>query len=129
MNISWEDRAKMTLVSVIDLNRNKPDFESHLLLCSFSSIEGISLVKRYAPKLPRGVSFNLRVPTPYSPHLNNFLKEQKALRLIRNKDGEVLVRSKISINQGHLILETSDRISEDNWTNYRTKASFIPSSD
>ena len=129
MNISWEDRATMTPVSVINLNRNKPNFESHLLLHSFSSIEGISLVKRHAPKLSRGVSFNLCVPTPCSPHLNNFLKEQKALRLIKNKDGETLVRSKISISQGYLILETSDRISQDNWTNYRTKASFIPSSD
>ena len=59
MNISREDRATMTPVSVIDLNRNKPDFEFHLLLCSFSSSEGNSLVKRHATKLPRGVSFNL----------------------------------------------------------------------
>ena len=79
--------------------------------------------------IPGGVTFNLSVPTPYSPHLNEFLKEQRALRMIRNKDGDTLVRSRISTNQGHLILEKSDRISEENWSAYRTKSSFIPSSD
>ena len=129
MNVHWEDKAMMTPTSVIDLNLSKPSFNSHLLLCSFGSIEGITLMKRHASKIPRGVSFNLRVPTPYSPHLNGFLKEQKALRMIKNSDGDSLVRSRISTNQGHLILETSDKLSEDNWSNYRTKASFIPSSD
>ena len=129
MNANWEDRAMMTPTAVIDLNRNKPDFNSHLLLCSFGSMEGISLIKRNASHIPRGVTFNLSVPTPYSPHLNQFLKQQKALRMIKDKDGNSLVRSRISKNQGHLILETSDRINEDNWSTYCTKASFIPSSD
>ena len=129
MNANWEDKAMMTPTAVIDLNRNKPDFNSHLLLCSFGSMEGISLIKRNASNIPRGVTFNLSVPTPYSPHLNQFLKQQKALRMIKDKDGNTLVRSRISKNQGYLILETSDRINEDNWSAYCTKASFIPSSD
>ena len=129
MNANWEDKAMMIPIAVVDLNRSKPDYNSHLLLCTFGSLEGISLIKRNASRIPRGVTFNLSVPTPYSPHLNQFLKQQKALRMIKDKDGNTLVRSKISKNQGYLILETSDRINEDNWSPYTTKASFIPSSD
>ena len=129
MNPNWEDKGLMTPLAVIDLNRSKPSFNSHLLLCTFGSMESISLIKRYAKGIPRGVTFNLSVPTPYSPHLNNFLRDQRALRMIRDKDGNTLVRSRISKNQGYLILETSDRINEDNWTPYYTKSSFIPSSD
>ena len=59
MNLNWEEQAMMTPVSVIDLNRNKPNFESHLLLCSYSPLEGISLTRRHSKKLPRSVSFKL----------------------------------------------------------------------
>ena len=80
-------------------------------------------------KLPRGISFNLCVSDPYSVHLNNFLKEQKSLRMMKNKIGESLVKSRISTNEGYLIVETSDRIEDENWSNYKTIASFIPHSD
>ena len=58
----------------IDLNRTKPSFNSHLLLCSFGSIEGITLIKRHAPKLPRGVSVS-QLPTP--PTSMNSSKSRK----------------------------------------------------
>ena len=40
----WKEKAAMTPTAVIDLNRTKPNSSSHLLLCSFGSPEGISLI-------------------------------------------------------------------------------------
>ena len=118
----------MIPTTVTDLNKSKPNSNSHLLLCSFSPV-GISLIKKHAAKLPTGVSFNLSVPPAYSSQLKELLKIQRALRMIRNEKGEPVVRSRITTSKGHLLLETSDRTKNNNWTNYKTEASFFPSSD
>ena len=66
MRPNWEDETKLTPISVIFLNRQKANIESHLLLCTFSSLDGVSLLKQNAYKLSRQVTFNPRVPSKYS---------------------------------------------------------------
>ena len=109
MNINTEDEAKITPISVFDANKGKDNANTHFLICTFSSLQAISLIKQNAKKIPKQVRFCPRVPLQYTTTLNDFLKTQGQIRLLRNKDGISLARTKITTNKGHLVLEKSDR--------------------
>ena len=127
LNLSHEDQQKLTPIAVININKEKPTQNHHLLICTFSSIEAISLLKQNAKHLPRAIKFNPRVPHQYLATMTDELKQQTQLRMMRNKDGNPLVKSRITTNKGHLILEVADRVDE-SWGPYYTRSSFIPTS-
>ena len=119
--------AKLTPTSVVDLNSNKPQVNSHLLLCTFDSPETILLLEQNSAKLPEHMNYNPKVPPEYTTQLKDFIKQQKQLKLLKNKNREPLVKSRLSTHRGHLILETAEKIGE-NWTHYSTRSSFMPQS-
>ena len=127
MNLSHKDQQKLTPIAVIDINKEKPTQNHHLLICTFSSLEAISLLKQNARHLPRAIKFNPRVPHQYLATMTEQLKQQNQLRMMRNKNGDPLVKSRIITNKGHLILEVADRVDE-SWGPYYTRSSFIPTS-
>ena len=127
MELSWRNMAKLTPTSVVDLNSHKPQVNSHLLLCTFDSPETILLLKQNSAELPEHINYNPKVPPEYTTHLKDFIKQQKQLKLLKNKNREPLVKSRLSTHRGHLILETAEKIGE-NWTHYSTRSSFMPQS-
>ena len=127
MRLNPEDEQKITPITVIDVNKEKPDQSSHLLICTFSSIQAISLLKQNARKIPRAVRFNTRVPTHYQPTLNEHLKIQGQLRQMRNSEGNPLVKTRLNTDRGHILLEVSDRVA-DGGSPFRTRTSFMPQS-
>ena len=127
MKLSWRDMAKLTPTSVVDLNSQKPKVNSHLLVCTFDSPEAISILKQNSAKLPEHINYNPKVPPEYTTHLKDFIEQQKKLKFLKNRNGESLVKSRLSTNRGHLILETAEKIGE-NWTHYSTRSSFMPQS-
>merc|ERR1712081_40913 len=110
MNLNTEDEAKITPISVFDANKGKDTANTHLLICPFSSLQAISLIKQNAKKIPKQVRFCPKVPLQYTATLNKFLKTQGQIRLLRDKDGIPLAKTKITTNKGHLVLEKSDRV-------------------
>ena len=127
MRLHPEDELKITPIAVIDVNKEKADQASHLLICTFSSLQAISLIKQNAKKIPRTVRFNARVPIEYMPKLNEHLKIQGQLRQMRNYEGNPLVKSRLNTDRGHILLEVADRIG-DRWSPFRTRSSFMPRS-
>ena len=125
MNLNTEDEAKITPIAVFDANKGKDNANTHFLICTFSSLQAISLVKQNAKKIPKQVRFCPRVPLQYTTTLNKFLKTQGQIRLLRNKDGISLARTKITTNKGHLVLEKSDRTG-DTFSPYYPIETFIP---
>ena len=125
MRLHTEDEQKITPITVIDVNREKEDQASHLLICTFSSIQAISLLKQNARKIPRTIKFNTRVPMEYQPKLNEHLKIQGKLRQMSNNEGNPLVKTRLNTDRGHILLEVSDRIG-DGWSPFRTRTSFMP---
>ena len=105
MNLNTEDEAKITPILVFDTNKGKDTANTHFLICTFSSLQAISLIKQNAKKIPKQVRFCPRVPLQYTATLNEFLKTQGQIRLLRDKDGISLARTKITTNKGHLVLE------------------------
>ena len=47
--------------------------------------------------------------------------------MLRTKEGNPLVKSRLSTNKGHLILEVADRVGQ-GWSSFYTRNSFIPES-
>ena len=45
MNINPEDKAKITPISVFDANKGKESASTHILICTFSSVQAMSLIK------------------------------------------------------------------------------------
>ena len=125
MNLNTEDEAKITPISVFDANKGKDTANTHFLICTFSSLQAISLIKQNAKKIPKQVRFCPRVPLQYTATLNEFLKTQGQIRLLRDKDGISLARTKITTNKGHLVLEKSDRVG-DSFSPFYPIDSFIP---
>merc|ERR1712081_149630 len=102
MNLNTEDKAKITPISVFDANKGKDTAKTHLLICTFSSHQAISLIKQNAKKIPKQVRFCPKVPVLYTATINDFLKTQGQIRLLRDKDGIPLAKTKIATNKGHL---------------------------
>ena len=125
MNLNTEDEAKITPISVFDANKGKDNANTHFLICTFSSVQAISLIKQNAKKIPKQVRFCPRVPLQYTTTLNEFLKTQGQIRLLKDKNGTSLARTKITTNKGHLILEKSDRTG-DTFSPYYPIQTFIP---
>ena len=125
MNLNTEDEAKITPISVFDANKGKDTANTHFLICTFSSLQAISLIKQNAKKIPKQVRFCPRVPLQYTSTLNEFLKTQGQIRLLRDKDGISLAKTKITTNKGHLVLKKSDRAG-DTFTPFYPIESFIP---
>merc|ERR1712081_116810 len=61
--------------------------------------------------------------------LNEFLKTQGQIRLLRDKDRIPLAKTKITTNKGHLVLEKSDRV-RDSFSpqSNRSETSITPTS-
>ena len=127
MHLHHDDEMKITPISAIDINREKPEQLNHLLICTFSSIQAITLLKLNARKLSRAVKFNARVPPEYMPKLNEHLRTQNQLRQMRNNDGNPLVKSRLSTDRGHILLEVADRVGQ-GWSPFRIRSSFMPQS-
>jgi len=125
MSLNTEDEAKITPISVFDANKGKDNASTHFLICTFSSVQAISLIKQNAKKIPKQVRFCPRVPLQYTNTLNEFLKTQGQIRLLKDKNGTPLARTKLTTNKGHLILEKSDRTG-DSFTPYYPIQTFIP---
>ena len=125
MNLNTEDEAKVTPISVFDANKGKDTANTHFLICTFSSLQAISLIKQNTKKIPKQVRFCPRVPLQYKATLNEFLKTQGQIRLLRDKDGISLAKTKITTNKGHLVLEKSDRVG-DSFSPFYPIDSFIP---
>merc|ERR1711954_235483 len=125
MNLNTEDEAKITPISVFDTNKGKDNANTHFLICTFSSLQAISLIKQNAKKIPKQVMFCPRVPLQYTSTLNEFLKTQGQIRLLRDKNGIPLSKTKITTNKRHLVLEKSDRV-KDSFSPFYPIDSFIP---
>merc|ERR1711954_540217 len=125
MNLNNEDKTKVTPISVFDANKGKDTANTHVLICTFSSRQAISLIKQNAKKIPKPVRFCPKVPLQYTTTLNEFLKTQGQIRLLRDKDGKPLAKTKINTNKGHLVLEKSDRV-KDSFSPFYPIDSFIP---
>merc|ERR1711954_59762 len=125
MSLNTEDKAKTTPISVFDANKGKDTANTHFLICTFSSRQAISLIKKNAKKIPKPVRFCPKVPLQYTATLNEFLKTQGQIRLLRDKDGISLAKTKITTNEGHLVLENSDRVG-DSFSPFYPIESFIP---
>merc|ERR1711954_385617 len=97
-NLNTEDKAKITPISVFDANKGKDTANTHFLICTFSSLQATSLIKQNAKKIPKQVRFCPRVPLQYTSTLNEFLKTQGRIRLLRDKDGIPLAKTKITTN-------------------------------
>ena len=125
MNLNTEDKAKITPISVFDANKGKDTANTHVLICTFSSRHAISLIKQNAKNIPKPVRFCPKVPLQYTTTLNQFLKTQGQIRLLRDEDGKPLAKTKITTNKGHLVLEKSDRVN-DSFSPFYPIDSFIP---
>merc|ERR1712082_545885 len=125
MNLNTEDEAKITPIAVFDANKGKDNANTHFLICTFSSLQAISLIKQNAKKILKQVRFCPRVPLQYTATLNEFLKTQGQIRLLRDKDGISLAKTKITTSKGHLVLEKSDRVG-DFFSPFYPIDSFIP---
>merc|ERR1711942_561383 len=101
-----------TPISVFNANKGKDTANTHFLICTFSSLQAISLFKQNAKKIPKQVRFCPKVPLQYTATLNKFLKTQGQIRLLRDKDRIPLAKTKITTKKGHLVLEKSDRVGD-----------------
>merc|ERR1711954_609775 len=104
--------GKITPTLVFDANKGKDTANTHVLICTFSSLQAISLIKQNAKKIPKQVRLCPKIPLQYTATLNEFLKTQGQIRPLRDKDGISLAKSKITTNKGHLVLEKSDRVGD-----------------
>ena len=127
MGLNTEDESKATPISVFDANKGKEAANNHLLICTFSSLDAISIIKQNAKKIPKQVKFCARVPLQYTATMNKFLKTQGKIRLLKDTNGISLAKSRITTNKGYLILEKSDRVGED-FSRFYPIRSFIPQS-
>merc|ERR1711954_342422 len=93
MNLNNEDKSKVTPISVFDANKGKDTANTHVLICTFPNRHAISLIKQNAKKIPKPVRFCPKVPPQYTTTLNQFLKTQGQIRLLRDKDGIPLAKS------------------------------------
>ena len=59
--------------------------------------------------------------------MNEFLKTQGQIRLLKDKNGISLAKTRITTNKGHLVLEKSDRVG-DSFSSFYPINSFIPQS-
>ena len=125
MNLNNEDKSKVTPISVFDANKGKDTANTHVLICTFPSRHAISLIKQNAKNIPKPVRFCPKVPLQYTTTLNEFLKTQGQIRLLRDKDGKPLAKTKITTNKGHLVLEKSDMV-KDSFSPFYPIDSFIP---
>merc|ERR1711954_123482 len=125
MNLTPEDEAKITPIAVFDANKAKESANSHFLICTFSSVQAIAIIKQNAKNIPKQVRFCPRVPLKYTEALNEYFKIQGQIRLLKDKNGTPIARTKLSTNKGHLILEKSDRIAE-TFGPYYPIQTFIP---
>merc|ERR1711954_45390 len=119
--------TKIIPISVFDANKGKDNANTHFLTCTFSSVQAISLIKQNAKKIPKQVRFCPRVPLQYTTTLNEFLKTQGQIRLLKDKNGTSLAKTRITTNKGHLVLEKSDRV-RDGFSSFYPINSFIPQS-
>merc|ERR1712112_569065 len=85
----------------------------------------ITIIKQNAKNIPKQVRFCPRVPLKYTETLNEYIKTQGQIRLLKDKNGTPIARTKLSTNKGHLILEKSDRIAE-TFGPYYPIQTFIP---
>ena len=127
MNLNNEDKSKASPVFVFDANKGKEGATNHLLICTFSSLDAISIIKQTAKKIPKQVKFCARVPHQYTKTMNNYLKTQGQISLLKDRNGKTLAKSRITTNKRHLILENADRIGKDISRFYPIR-SFIPQS-
>ena len=125
MNLNNEDKSKVIPISVFDANKGKDTANTHILICTFPNRHAISLIKQNAKNIPKPVRFCPKVPLQYTTTLNEFLKTQGQIRLLRDKDGKPLAKTKITTNKGHLVLEKSDRV-KDSFSPFYPIDSFIP---
>merc|ERR1712112_157075 len=125
MKLTPEDEAKITPIAVFDANKAKESANSHFLICTFSSVQAIAIIKQNAKNIPKQVRFCPRVPLKYTETLNEYLKIQGQIRLLKDKNGTPIARTKLTTNKGHLILEKSDRTAE-TFGPYYPIQTFIP---
>merc|ERR1711954_222373 len=97
--------GKITPTLVFDANKGKDTANTHVLICTFSSRQAISIIKQNAKKIPKQVRLCPKVPPQYTATLNEFLKTQGQIRLLRDKDGIPLAKIKITTNKGQLVLK------------------------
>ena len=83
------------------------------------------IIKQNAKRIPKQVRFCPRVPLQYTDTLNEYLKTQGQIRLLKDKNGIPIARTKLTTNKGHLILEKSDRTGE-SFGPYYPIQTFIP---
>ena len=121
MALNTEDESKATPTSVFDANKGKEAANNHLLICTFSSLDAISIIKQNAKKIPKQVKFCARVPLQYTATMNEFLKTQGQIRLLKDTNGISLAKSRIT---------TKETISKINYVgklikNYQKTITFV----
>merc|ERR1711954_102456 len=83
MALNTEDEAKTTPIAIFYANKGKEAANNHFLICTFSSLDAISIIEQNARKIPTQVRFCPRVPLQYTTAMNKFLKTQGQIRLLK----------------------------------------------
>ena len=84
MTLNTEDEAKATPIAVFDANKGKEAASNHMLICTFASLDTISIIKQNAKKIPKQVKFCARVPLQYTSTMNEYLKTQGQIRMLKD---------------------------------------------
>ena len=124
MNLSSQDLEYLKPVDAHDINKGAE--ENMTIVAHFRNSQAVSQILKAAARIPRGITITKSLPPAYRKQYTEFRKVCSKWSKMQDPNRVRIRRSKITFENGWMILSYSERIGHNTWTPWKKYDTFYP---
>ena len=124
MNLSPQDLEYLKPVDAHDINKGAEDYMT--IIAHFRNAQAVSQILKVATRIPRGITITKSLPPAYRKQYAEFRKVCSKWSKMQDPNRVRIRRSKITFENGWMILSYSERTGHNTWTPWKKHDTFYP---
>ena len=124
MNLSQQDLEYLKPVDAHDINRGAEELMT--IVAHFRNAQAVNQILKAAARIPRGITITKSLPPAYRKQYTEFRKVCSRWSKMQDPNRMRTRRSKITFENGWMILSYSERTGHNTWTPWKTYDTFYP---
>ena len=124
MNLPPQDLEYLKPVDAHDVNKGAN--ENMTIIAHFRNAQAVNQILKFAARIPRGITITKSVPPIYRKQYTEFRKVCSKWSKMLDPNRSRTRRSKITFENGWMILSYSERSGHNTWTPWKTYDTFYP---
>ena len=124
MGMSTQDCEYLRPMDAFDIQKGAS--ENMVIIASLRNAQAADQLFKNASRIPKTIKISRSVPKKYQDKYKDFRKIASQWSRMRSPEGQSLKRSRITFEEGWMVLYYSERIGQNTWTNWKISQTFYP---